>query len=148
MADENLAAAALTQIAQLSADKAKVDVALTAATDKVTALEAKLTESDAKVAELTAQVAKVTEDGAAGLKLKEDNDKIVAFLSEACRTAMVASGVENPTVPTTVPEILAALATAKVKLHNLPINGVAQAAADSKNKSEGFLPTSAFTARK
>ncbi|MDR3436426.1 hypothetical protein [Telmatospirillum sp.] len=144
MADEMLAL-----VASLSSDKTKAELALTNETGKVTDLTAKLAASQAQITDLTTKLTAATaaSDNPA---LKEDHDKMSAFLSEATKSAMIASGNLTPTVPTDVAGMLSALSAATVKLYQLPVGGVALAAADIKDpkSAEGFLPASAFTIRK
>jgi hypothetical protein len=133
------ASAVLVQMTTLSADKAKVEVALTAAQTQVTDLTAQLSASTAKVAELEATVAAAAE----GVKLKDEHAKVVAFLTEQVKAALVASGAPNPQVPETVDAMLAALAESKLKLHNLPVDQQMQAAeGNSQHKSN--RPLGAF----
>ena len=149
MADQVLTAeAALGQIVTLSADKAKLEVQLTASAAQVTDLTTKLEASAAQVATLTTERDTARTEGAEGLKLKEEHTKVVAFLTEQTRAAMVASGAQAPVVPADVTGMLAALDAAKVKLFQLPAGGVALAAAKLDGEPAAFLPPSAFTTRK
>lgn len=144
--------AILGQITALAAANAVSEVKLSTAVAEITALKAAAAKA---TADFAAANLKVTEAegklaaAAEGLKLAEEHKSVVAFLSESCRAAMVASGTAAPTVPTDVPGILAALSAAQVKLHQLPSG---QQAAEATNLSAqdgaGFLPPSAFTVRK
>ena len=147
MADQNAAPseAGFALVASLTTEKVTAQLALTAAQTQIAELTATGTAQAEKIAELTAQVA----DAAASVALKADHDKVIAFMSELTRSSMVASGVATPVVPTTVDAMLAALDEAKAKLGRLPVGGVAEAAADTDEKSAVLsVSTDAFKTRK
>ena len=156
MADETLTASAvLGQIASLSADKAKVEVQLAASAVQVTDLTAKLEAATTRVTTVEGELAALRTEteaqlatAAEGVALKEDHDKIVAFLSEQTLAAMVASGVKTPVVPKDVPGMLAALEESKLKLHNLPKGPQLDPANIHDTKGSGYLPASSFSARR
>lgn len=130
-------------VASLAEDKAKLSLELTAAQSALTASTQQVETLTARVTELTASL----EAAAEGVKIKKEYDEIVSFLSEQTRAALVASGQENPSVPATVPEMLAALNDSKLKLHNLPTGRQTQSSGDL-SASTSAVSNAAFRTRK
>lgn len=124
MAEPNNQEVGLALVASLSAEKATAQLALEAASVKVAALEAGLIEANDRVKALEVQLAEVAE----AAKFKDDHEKVMTFLSEQTRAAMVAAGIENPQVPETVEGMLASISESQLKLHNLPKGPVGEPA--------------------
>ena len=134
MADENTglsASAVMAQFTEMTTAKVTADLALKASAEQVTTLTAQLAETTAKVTTLEAKVAEASE----GVKLKDEHGKLLTFLSEQTKAALVASGSANPQVPETVDAMLAALNESKLKLHNLPVGQVMEGSAEESSKT-------------
>lgn len=146
MADPNTPQeAGFALVASLSAEKATAVAALAAADAKNTDLTAQLAAANAQIADLSAKVT----DAAAMVELKADHDKVVAFLSEQTKAALVASGVENPQVPETVDGMMAALSESTIKLHNLlPKGAVGESSEQEQVEQKAPANLAAFKLKK
>jgi len=131
MADPNTPnlEAGFALVASLSEAKAQAEASLKATTTQVETLNAQVTALVAENDSLKKQVA----DASEMVALKSDHDKLVSFLSEATKDALVASGVENPQVPNKVEDMVAVFKDTTIKLHNLLPKGQVGEPADASS---------------
>lgn len=80
-------------------------------------LKTQLTAAKTEVTELTAKQA--TFDA-----LSNDNKTMIEFLKLSCQQLLIASGINNGTVPESVADILSTIKTAQAKLTKLPVGGL------------------------
>lgn len=143
MADPNNPSteAGFALVASLSEAKATAEAALKVSTTQVESLKAQVstlvTEND--------DLKKKVEAAASMVNLKADHDKLVSFLSDATKDALVASGVENPQVPEKVDDMVAMFKDTTVKLHNLlPKGGVGEPAGTPAGNTQAPANAAAF----